>query len=154
MPQDSKSKQARDIHPLLRSSQTARHIVRLSAKSTSEYDLYDEYMSTVGRALFIPNPKRDVAENLDALREAGLVEGREGGTVQASRDAVRQVQATAFDDVTVELIESPGFRAIMAPGVEQFRFHLASCSTSTSCKCSSSSCSSSKGKAAELASAS
>lgn len=131
------------IHPILLSSQTARQLVRLAANKSSEYDLYDKYMNTVGKYLMIPNPKGDVARNIIALREAKLLTDSGDGILAATSDALRQVQGIPFEDLTVDLVESAGFRGNFSAEMAFFQAAIACCSTSTSCKCSSSSCSSS-----------
>jgi hypothetical protein len=133
----------RRIDPILLSSQTARQLVRLAANKSSEYDLYDKYMNTVGKFLMIPNPKGDVARNLIALREAKLLADVGDGVLAATPDALRQVQGVPFEDLTVDLVESVDFRANFSAEMSFFQASIACCSTSTSCKCSSSSCSSS-----------
>ena len=128
--------QNRAPHPILLSSQTARHIIRLAANKTSKFDLYDKYMNTFGKFILIPNPKGEVARNIKALRKAGLLTETDGIFV-SSPEALRQLQAIPFDDLTIDIIESAGYQAMFSDSF-QVSIHC-STSTSTSCKCTSTS---------------
>lgn len=127
-------------HHILLSSQTARHIIRLAANKTSEFDLYDKYMNTVGKFILIPNPKGDVTRNIIALRKTRLLIETDGVLV-SSPEALRQIQGIPFDDLTVDIVESAGYQAMFSD-TYQVSIHC-STSTSTSCKCTSTSSSTS-----------
>lgn len=133
----------RGASALLVGSATARALVRIAGPDgRSEFDIYDEYMTTVGGFVPIPNPKGDVALNLAALKKAGLLQEQKG-VVTATAEALAQVSRVPADDLTAEMVQTPGFRMLVTDAAMAQGLAIACCSTSTSCKCSSSSCSSS-----------
>jgi hypothetical protein len=129
------------VHTLLAGSSLARAIVRIAGKGRSEFDIYNEYMTTIGGFIPTPNPKADVAMTLAALKKSGLIT-EERNVLTSTEEALAQVKQIPVDDLTADIVQTPGFRSLISDGL-MVNATIACCSTSTSCKCTSSSSSSS-----------